>query len=338
VLNGASQDAAQVARAHPTVGRIITRDANIGFGAACNLAAHEATGANLIFLNDDTRVDPHWLHAITSAAIESEGCAAVASLLLNPDGSVQEAGSRLLSHGGTVQLGRGLSVAQAEQEGLLKGRAVDYGSAAALLVKRTSFENAGGFDPIFEPAYFEDADLQLRLREAGKHIWFEPSAIVFHRSGGSTSTDRWFRHFAAHRSGQRFVERWAAVLSTAPTAAAPIEELCCVTPRNDRLPTRSQRNLAEDDSAAKALKIARDYEEWLVAKLDDQSIRLMEIAASSSANTRKLNEQIDTLTVRLQDLEHRGPLGVIKMRIGVWANRQRERRGAKRSNGHRLRI
>ena len=38
---------------------------------------------------------------------------------------------------------------------------VDYCSAACLLLRRDTFLTIGGFDPVFEPAYFEDADLSF---------------------------------------------------------------------------------------------------------------------------------------------------------------------------------
>jgi GT2 family glycosyltransferase len=327
VLNGTSPETARVANEHPAVSKVIQRFANVGFGAACNLAAQCATGTNLIFLNDDTRVDRYWLTTLVDAASTNHGRSAIASLLLNFDGTVQEAGSRLLSHGGTIQWGDGFTRAEAERDGLLVAREVDYGSAAALLVKRAHFEAVGGFDPIFEPAYFEDVDLQLRLREQGIQIWLEPHAIVLHHSGQSTLSDRWFRQFAANRSGYRFIERWANVLSTAPAVDDPLRELSPV-PIQQREVMRDDKRTDCDDSPFVALTIAYDYESWLSNQLDQLGEFHVEISADPDAPTRR--ELIDSLyastmrvhelTVRLSDVENRGPIGIMKMWAGARLN------------------
>ena len=324
VLNGASPDSAQIAMRHPVVSRVITRSSNVGFGAACNLAASVAIGRNLIFLNDDTRVDRHWLASLVGASDAKNGKRAVASLLLNYDGSVQEAGSRLLSHGGTLQWGANLTLTEAERDGLLEPRQIDYGSGAALLVKRSDFEKVGGFDPIFEPAYFEDVDLQLRLREIGVEVWLEPRAIVLHHSGRSTVSDHWFRQFAANRSGHRFIERWTGVLATAPTSDDPVSKVCEI-PIARRDVARNPIDASTDDSALIALRIAHDYQDWLSTQLDQLKELHVEISADPNAPTRR--ELIDRLhlstlrarelTIRLADVESRGVLGITKMRVGI---------------------
>ncbi|MBG6106758.1 glycosyltransferase family 2 protein [Frigoribacterium sp. CG_9.8] len=327
VLNGSRPETSRIAHEHPVVSKVIERFANIGFGAACNLAARSAVGTNLIFLNDDARVDRHWLAILVDAASTNHGKSAIASLLLNFDGTVQEAGSRLLSHGGTVQWGSGLTRAEAERDGLLAAREVDYGSAAALLVKRADFEWVGGFDPIFEPAYFEDVDLQLRLRERGIQIWLEPHAIVLHHSGQSTQNDRWFRQFAANRSGYRFIERWGDVLSSAPAADDPPRELSPV-PVQRREVIRDGSLSEGDDSPFVALTIAHDYETWLSNQLDQLREFHVEISADPDAPTRRelidrLHDskmRVHELTVRLSDVENRGPFGTMKMWVGTRLN------------------
>lgn len=323
VLNGVSLQTEKVAREHPAVTRVEQRRANIGFGAACNLAASVARGENLIFLNDDTRVDPFWLSEISRASREH---AVVASLILNYDGSVQEAGSRLLSHGGTLQFGKGLSYAEAGASGLLQGRPVDYGSAAALLVKKASFDAVGGYDAHFEPAYFEDVDLQLRLRERGIETWFEPAAKVLHHSGRSTSSDHWFRQFAADRSGHRFIARWPQVLATAPSVGDSLEHLVDV-PSAARRATRRTVDLEIDDSLERSLTMSREYESWLSSQLDDLSQYHSEVSTNPEAPTRReLLDQLATLRRRVDDLEARGPFGLLRMRLGVWLAHRRTRR------------
>jgi glycosyltransferase involved in cell wall biosynthesis len=72
---------------------------------------------------------------------------------------------------------------------LQQDQVVDYTSAACVAIRREDFEKIGGFDYIFEPAYYEDADLCLRVQALlGKKSIFTPQASVVHLEH-QTSTD-----------------------------------------------------------------------------------------------------------------------------------------------------
>ena len=329
VINGGGDEIASVAEGHRIVDRVVRLEANVGFGAACNLAARDARGEYLVFLNDDTRVDPFWLRALVDAAEADPARAIVASLLLEFDGAVQEAGSRLTSHGGTVQLGRGLSLDDAKARGLLEARRIDYGSGAALLVGTEWFRRVGGFDPIFEPAYFEDVDLSLRIAELGGIAWFEPKAKALHHSGRSTSSDRWFRQFAANRSGSRFVQRWAELLASTVDEDAPPSAHHEV-PRAERpaaVATAIDDAVLEQSSVRHALDTAQDYTTWLVSHLEREGDRHLEIEWWAHPESKAaLIDRNRALHRRVLDLEARGPLGVAKARVGLWLNQRRSGR------------
>jgi GT2 family glycosyltransferase len=203
---------------------------NAGFGAGCDAGAAAASGSALVFLNDDALPRPGWLAALAARADQPDSPVAVGSLLVDEREVVQEAGCRLRRDAGTVQLGAGSSLADAERDGLLVSRAVDYCSAAALWVDRSAFDAADGFDDLFTPAYYEDVDLQLRLRLAGGLVVVEPAAVVQHESGTSTGGMPDYRAFLGQRNGSLFAERWASTLTSAPAPDAPLAQLCEVRP------------------------------------------------------------------------------------------------------------
>ena len=337
VLNGAPPATAKIAKSHHIVTRVITRNSNFGFGAACNVAASVANGANLVFLNDDTRVECDWLSALISTSERKPNAGAVASLLLNSDGTIQEAGSRVLSHGGTQQWGKGLSREEAEDQGLLRPRVVDYGSAAALLIRRSLFVELGGFDPLFEPAYYEDVDLQLRLREVGRSIWFEPAARVIHHSGLSTRSDQWFRWFAANRSGQRFIERWAEMLSTAPSPDSPVDYLGNVGSRMRPVVRTSVASVDIDDSDRMALAIANDYAAWLAAQLDQATndVKALQQEAASLPGRDALVAEIAVLNERLQ--AQSAPTAAIDL-LDIIVSKRNVRRGREGAKAQRIKL
>jgi hypothetical protein len=49
-----------------------------------------------------------------------------------------------------------------------------------LAIRRSVFEQIGGFDERYPRPAGEDSDLSIRLRRAGYQLWFEPRAIVAH--------------------------------------------------------------------------------------------------------------------------------------------------------------
>ena len=46
--------------------------------------------------------------------------------------------------------------------------------------RKDLWEKLGGFDPLFNPFYWEDIDLSYRAKKAGYKVLFEPKSVVFH--------------------------------------------------------------------------------------------------------------------------------------------------------------
>lgn len=310
VVNGDGPRVRGVVDAHPVVDRVIPRIANLGFGAAANLGATIARGEAIVFLNDDAAPEPGWLAALAAAAAEHPGDA-IGSLLLFPDGRVQEAGARMLADGRPELLGRGRTLEEAGRQGLLEPRAVEYCSAAALLVPAADFVAIGGFDPVYEPAYYEDVDLQYRLQERGAVVRLAPQARVRHLGSTSTDTDRWFRRFAAERAKAVFLERWRDVLDQ-PEQSRRI-------PLRERVVVPIDQRADVDDSAARALHVVRAYTAWLIAELERRDARIAALDGELAAE----RDRAQDAERRLADLHAStswrltAPIRAVKARLGV---------------------
>lgn len=192
---------------------VVLNDANVGFGAGANQGALLARGQHLYFLNSDAFVTAGWLPPLL-AAIEDPAVAAVASRLVDPDGTLQEAGGMIGANGYAGQLGMGADPADPE---FRFPRRVDFASAAALLVRRVDFLRVGGFHPAFVLGYFEDVDLCLELARLGRRTVYCPASVVTHLRGASTPPAEALRRATA--SHAVFVERWSEELDRRPALA-----------------------------------------------------------------------------------------------------------------------
>ncbi len=217
VVDNASPDATGPRLRDAVAGaRIVLNQTNVGFGAGANQGALLAVGRHLFFVNSDAFVQPGWLPPLLAQVDADRSVGAVVSRLVEPDGTLQEAGGLVGSNGYAGQLGMGADAASPQ---FRFRRQVDFGSAAALLVRRSAFLAVGGFHPAFVEGYFEDVDLCLDLARHGLRTIYEPTSVVRHLRGGSTDpADALRRATASHAV---FVHRWSDELDGRP----PIAEL-----------------------------------------------------------------------------------------------------------------
>lgn len=197
--------------------RLLSLGANRYFGEACNIAAEEARGKYICLLNNDCFGQPGWLTALVETLRADPMAGAAGPLFLFPDGSVQEAGGKIDENGYPVRFGRGERLLEGAQPDYMLARAVDYISAAALLVPRDVFLRAGGFDLRYEPAYYEDADLCLKLRAMGLSVKFCPQARAIHIEGAAANDDpvaEARRKALGDLNRGKFVGRWARYLTS----------------------------------------------------------------------------------------------------------------------------
>jgi GT2 family glycosyltransferase len=212
ILDSASPDkTAECLRREVVGARMLFEDKNVGFAVGSNKAAAAARAPLLCFLNPDAFVQPGWLPPLIEVLERHVDVGAVVPLLLNEDGTIQEAGSVVDSEAWAIALGADAPASSLEYQ---FGRDVAFGSAACLLTRKSHFDRVGGFDPAYRVGYYEDVDLCFKLAELGLRTRFEPRSTVVHvRFGSSTSA-------SARRQVQEnrlvFVDRWSDRLKAQP--------------------------------------------------------------------------------------------------------------------------
>ncbi len=186
VDNGSSDETAELLDRLDCV-RVIRPGQNLGYIEACNRAARAASGEFILFLNNDTELLPGTVEQAVAAIRRDPSVGAVGGRLILPGGELQEAGSIVWNDGSCEGHGRGGSPWAGE---FSFAREVDYCSAALLLTPRRLFEDLGGFDDRFKPAYYEDADYCIRLWQAGRSVLYHPGVTALHFEFASSASPR----------------------------------------------------------------------------------------------------------------------------------------------------
>lgn len=174
VVDNASQDhsVAMVREQFPEV-RLVASPKNLGFAVANNLAARQATGRFIHYLNPDTEVQPDCFAAMLRFMEEHPAIGMAGPRLLYPDRTPQNS---------VEERYPGQRHAGGELAGL-PGR-IAWLLGASLIARREVVEQVGGFSEDFF-LYGEDIDLGLKVRRAGWKLGFITEAVVIHWEGQS---------------------------------------------------------------------------------------------------------------------------------------------------------
>lgn len=177
VDDGSSDTSLQLlSHEYPEHVRVVSHLDNQGFAAACNSGALDATATYLVFLNNDSIPQPGWLTALVDYIESHPAAAAVGSKLLYPNDTIQHAGVAICQDRYPRHIYNGFP---ANHPAVNRSRRFQIVTAACMLIRRTLFEQVGGFDTSFRNG-FEDVDLCLRLGELGYEIHYCHTSTLYH--------------------------------------------------------------------------------------------------------------------------------------------------------------
>ena len=179
---------------HPV--HLVANPENLGFAAAVNQGARDASGDVLLVLNPDVIAESGAVRALLQC-FETTGAVAVGGALLAIDGEPARGFAfrrlpnlavllcevmlvnRLWPRNPVNRRYRCLDADYSQQQ------KVEQPAGACLAIRRAAWESAGGFDEQFFPVWFEDVDLCKRLLDSGGKIMYCPAARFRHSGGHS---------------------------------------------------------------------------------------------------------------------------------------------------------
>ncbi len=204
VDNGSRDGSAEAAaRRHPEI-CVIRNSENLGYAGGCHSGLRQAHGSYVVFLNNDTEVEPQWLSLLVAAGESDPRIAACQPKLLSIyDKSKFDyagaAGGEMDIFGYPFCRGRIFFSCEKDQGQYDAGGDIFWASGAALFMRKSALEQVGGFDEKFF-AHMEEIDLCWRLQLAGWRVVAVPQARVYHRAGATLRPDSYQKLFLNHRN------------------------------------------------------------------------------------------------------------------------------------------
>lgn len=184
VDNGSSDGSAQVVRSNGVCW--LPLEGNFGLAPALNRGAAVAKGDLMLFVNNDMRFDPEFIAKLAEPLERDDQIFATDGMQFNWDGTGRvHLAARLAkisnreNHSSEVVPGLYFYQQESAENSL-----VFMASAACMMVRKGSFEDLRGFDDRL-PLGYEDVEICWRAWIRGLKTLFVPSAICWHRVGGS---------------------------------------------------------------------------------------------------------------------------------------------------------
>ncbi len=176
-----------------------------GFPGASNMGAEEASYGVVVFLNNDVELDEDSLMPLLPH-FQEKSVFAVLSKCYDWDG-------KILRDGGKVgEFRRGFFRVNRNYD--VDGRAPApsgpyysfYATGGFSAFSRDKLEGLGGFDELFAPFNWEDADLSYRAWKRGWEVRYEPASVVRHRPGTTIRRySKWYVRTISRRNRLLFV-------------------------------------------------------------------------------------------------------------------------------------
>ncbi len=202
----------QIQQEFPQV-KVVYWDREFNYSAINNFGVKCSAGEYLLLLNNDTEMINEDCVAELLGYCMRDDVGIVGAKLYYEDDTVQHAGV-IVGLGGVA--GHAFVGLPKEECGYMvrawEAQDMSAVTAACMMVKRSCYEEVGGFNEKFKVA-FNDVDFCLQVRETGKLVVYNPYAELYHyesKSRGLEDTPEKIRRFNGEIA--RFKKAWPDIL------------------------------------------------------------------------------------------------------------------------------
>ncbi|GBQ23674.1 glycosyltransferase [Gluconacetobacter sacchari DSM 12717] len=194
LVDGGSQDETRDLERYVRGATILRLPGNVGFVRACNAAIEHVAAPFVLFLNNDTEIQPGSIAAALQHFRRHSSTGVIGAKLIRTNGLLQEAGTIIFRDGSVAGYLRGRRPDSPEANFV---RRVDTCSGACLFTRTDLLRRLGGFDEAYIPAYYEETDYCVRVWKSGSEVVYDPSINAIHYEYGSSD----------HTSGAGYINR-----------------------------------------------------------------------------------------------------------------------------------
>ncbi len=180
---------------------IVFNEKNLGFSGGNNLGMKKAIGEYVILINNDTKVTPGWISRLVFH-VNQQNTGLVGPVTNN----IGNESKISISYNQKSQ-------SEIEEKALIYtsthwGHKLELDRIAAFcwILSKKTYEKIGGFDERFFPAYYEDDDYCMRIKNAGYKIYCADDVFIHHFENGSVGKNENKKLLIA--SKKKFDEKW----------------------------------------------------------------------------------------------------------------------------------
>lgn len=186
--------------------QLIKTGQNLGFAGGNNAALPYAKGKYLLFINNDTEVEPGFLEPLVELLEKHPNIGMVSPRIqfYHHPGILQFAGFTPF----TKITMRNYAIGFGQKDNGQYSNVRETGSifGAAMLVPRKVIEEVGPMDEVYF-LYYEEHDWAARVKKSGYKIFYDGRSLVLHKESISTVKESPFQIYYLHRGRVLFVRR-----------------------------------------------------------------------------------------------------------------------------------
>ncbi len=199
-------------------------DTNIGLPAGCNAALQFAVGDAVLYLSNAVELAPNAIPAALRRLHGDPRIGATGGMIVRSDGRLWQAGAIVWRDGTTDSYARDNSPLMPEAN---FARDVDFCSGVFLMARRSLMNQLEGFDTALAPGRYQDADLCLRMKQAGFRVIYDPGVVAHYLDHddaiGGPDNDNEIDRAHIDRAHQAFTAKHADHLARSPVRDQAME-------------------------------------------------------------------------------------------------------------------